>query len=67
MNPFFRDSGSSGSVLMEYVVLCCFVGAAVVLAVSAGFYNLREGYVGNGLGFVFFHRLRAYALSLPLP
>lgn len=52
---------------MEYVLLCCFVGAAVALAVGMGFYNTREGYVGNGVGFVFFHRLRLYALSLPLP
>lgn len=57
----------AGSVLMEYVVLCCFLGAAVVLAVHFGFYNVNDGYVGTGRSYVWFQRLRLYALSLPVP
>ncbi len=56
-----------GSVLMEYVVLCCFLGIAVVMAVHNGFYNHAAGYVGIGRGYVWFQRLRLYALSLPIP
>jgi hypothetical protein len=52
---------------MEYVVLCCFLGIAVVMAVHNGFYNHAAGYVGIGRGYVWFQRLRLYALSLPIP
>ena len=57
----------TGSVLMEYVVLCCFLGLAVVSAIHFGFYNVSDGYVGAGRGYVWFQRLRLYALSLPIP
>jgi len=56
-----------GSVLMEYVVVCCFIGMAVVLALHFGFYNVNDGYVGAGTSYVWFQRLRLYALSLPIP
>ena len=56
-----------GSVLMEYVVLCSFIGIVVSVAVHVGFYNPVEGYVEKGLDFVRWHRIRLYALSLPIP
>ena len=59
--------GSSGSVLVEYVVLCCFLGAVIVFALHQGFWNPSDGYVGFGRDFVRFHRLRLWALSLPIP
>lgn len=68
MRPAPRPGrGTGGSVLMEYVVLCCFLGIAVVMAVHNGFYNHAAGYVGIGRGYVWFQRLRLYALSLPIP
>ena len=60
-------NGSSGSVLMEYVVLCCFVGMAVAWFAYANFYNPVDGYVGLGLKFVQWRQILLHALSLPIP
>lgn len=59
--------GDRGSVLMEYVVLCSFVGIAVAVAVYTNFYNVSEGYVGTGLKFVQWRQILLHALSLPIP
>ena len=62
----------TGSVLMEYVVLCCFIGCLIVLFIHNEFYNVVDGYNTKGVlklgeGYVYFQRLRLYALSLPIP
>lgn len=61
-----RDA-ECGSVLMEYVVLCCFIGLAVATAVYADFYNVNEGYVGVGEKFVQWRQILLHALAIPIP
>ncbi len=60
-------TSTSGSVLMEYVVLCGFIGVAVAVAVYVGFYNPVEGYVETGRKFVQWRQILLHALSLPIP
>ncbi len=57
----------AGSVLMEYVVLCGFVGMAAAWFAYANFYNVTDGYVGLGLKFVQWRQILLHALSLPIP
>lgn len=64
--------GDAGSVLMEYVVLCCFIGCAIVVFMHNEFYNVFDGFSTKGFlnlgeGYVYFQKLRLYALSLPIP
>ncbi len=56
-----------GSVLMEYVILCCFVGMAAALFSFTDFYNVTDGYVGLGVKFVRWRQILLHALSLPIP
>lgn len=58
---------SSGSVLMEYVVLCGLVGVAMAVVMYTQFYNVGEGYTGIGLKFVQWRQILLHALSLPIP
>lgn len=68
----------SGSVLMEYLVLCCFV-VAVLLAFMqreatdaqgrpvSGFFNFKQGYVGLGAEWAESVKTLHRAIALPLP
>ena len=65
-------NGECGSVLMEYVVVCCFVGCVILLFLHNEFYNVIDGYQTKGPlklgeGYVYFQKLRLFALSLPIP
>ena len=65
-------NGECGSVLMEYVVLCCFIGCVILLFLHNEFYNVIDGYhtrgpLKLGEGYVYFQKLRLFALSLPIP
>ena len=60
-------NGERGSVLMEYVVLCCFMGLAVATAVYVDFYNVNDGYVGGGLKLVQWRQILLHALAIPIP
>ena len=67
-----RAAGDAGSVLMEYVVVCCFIGCVILLFLHNEFYNVVDGYhtkgpLKLGEGYVYFQRLRLFALSLPIP
>lgn len=63
----FRFTEECGSVLMEYVILCCFVGACIALFVHLDFYNVSDGYVGMGLKFVQWRQTLLHALAIPIP
>ena len=56
-----------GSVLMEYVVLCSFIGLLVAVMMHTQFYNVTQGYVGLGLKFVQWRQILLHALALPIP
>jgi hypothetical protein len=42
-------SERAGSVLMEYVIVCCFIGVIVVELFHKEFFNFDDGFVGLGL------------------
>ena len=67
-----------GTVLMEYVILCCFIGIVLIgfLQVAAedsdgnaisGFFNTTQGYVGLGLEWAASVQLLHRAIALPIP
>ena len=66
-----------GSVLMEYVVLCCGIALLLLLAMQTtgewngqklfGFYNYEEGYIGLGADWADSVRLLHRAIALPVP
>lgn len=65
-------AGDAGSVLMEYVVVCCFIACVILLFLHNEFYNVIDGYhtrgpLKLGEGYVYFQKLRLFALSLPIP
>lgn len=63
----FRFTEECGSVLMEYVILCCFIGAGIAMFVHLDFYNVSDGYVGMGLKFVQWRQTLLHALAIPIP
>ena len=63
-----RDSSScGGSVLMEYVVLCCGIGVVLLEFFRTHFFNFDEGYVGLGLDWALSTQLLHRAIALPIP
>lgn len=69
--------GESGTVLMEYAVVCCFVCVVVLAflqkavyvdgAAVSGFFNFDEGYVGLGADWADSVRRLHRAIALPVP
>lgn len=58
---------TSGSVLMEYAVLCCFLGVVLLTFFHSQFYNFTDGYVGLGAEWADHVRLLHRAIALPIP
>ena len=58
---------AKGSVLMEYVVLTCFVGVVLLGFMHSEFYNVDEGYIGLGAEWAETVRLLHRAIALPIP
>lgn len=57
----------SGAVLMEYVVLCCGIALILLEFFHSQFYNLENGYVGEGAEWAESVRLLQRAIALPIP
>ena len=67
----------SGSVLMEYVVLCCGIALVLLLAMQGegewngekllGFYNFEKGYIGLGAEWAGAVQLLHRAIAAPVP
>ena len=58
---------SKGAVLMEYVVLTCFVSLVVLEFLHTQFFNVTEGYVGLGHEWAESVRRFHRALAMPVP
>ena len=56
-----------GSVLMEYVILCCFVGIIAIEFFHTQFYNFEDGFVGLGLDWAGSVQQLHRAIALPVP
>ena len=61
----FRNA--SGSVLMEYVVLCCFLGVVLLEFFHLQFYNFADGYVGLGAEWAEHVRTLHRTIAIPIP
>lgn len=59
--------GDKGSVLMEYVVLTCFVSLVTLTFLRTYFYNVEKGYVGLGLEWARSIQLLHRAIAAPFP
>ncbi|MBR1608041.1 MAG: hypothetical protein IJ678_00320 [Kiritimatiellae bacterium] len=75
MKLLARDSGT---VLMEYAVVTCFVAVVMLVFMQkaefasdgtpiSGFFNFREGYVGLGAVWAERTRLVHRAIAIPIP
>ncbi|MBR1837616.1 MAG: hypothetical protein IJ783_10055 [Kiritimatiellae bacterium] len=73
-----RFSDNSGTVLMEYAVVTCFVAVVMLVFMQkaefasdgtpiSGFFNFREGYVGLGAEWASHVRLLHRAVAIPIP
>lgn len=62
-----RSRSDSGSVLMEYVVLCCGIGVVLLAFFNTQFYNTTDGYVERGLEWAASVQLLHRAISIPIP
>ena len=68
---------TGGSVLMEYVVLCCGIALVLLLAMQSegewdgkplfGFYNYEQGYIGLGAEWANHVKILHRAMALPVP
>lgn len=63
-----RFASAQGSVLMEYVLLCCFTAALVIEFWHAELYNFDTGWKGTlGRGVVDFYQRVLGGIALPVP
>ena len=66
-NARSRAAGNGGSVLMEYVVLCCFIALFLVEFMHKQFYDYEKGYVKRGLDWARYVGLLHRAIACPIP
>lgn len=58
---------ASGSVLLEYAVLCCGIAVVLLKFMHAEFFNFGQGYVGLGSQWAEHVRILHRAMALPIP
>jgi len=56
-----------GSMMMEYVVVMCGIGAALAVFMNREFFDYSKGFGPLGQGIVAFYQRTLGGLSLPLP
>lgn len=59
--------GCAGSVLMEYVIVCSFIGILVVVLFYTQFFNFNEGFIGLGEELKIATQQVLGGISLPIP
>ena len=57
----------SGSVLLEYLLLCCWIGIILLEFFHSNFFNYEQGYVGYGADWSRSVQLLHRAIALPIP
>ena len=62
-----RLPDEAGDVLLEYVIVCSWIGIAVVKFMHAQFYDFDNGYVGMGLSIQKAFQRVLEGISLPVP
>ena len=62
------QSDERGDVLMEYVIVCGWIGVIVLLFLQEEFFNIDKGYVGRiGLEFLAANQRVLEGIALPIP
>lgn len=56
-----------GSMMLEYVIVLCAIGAALAVFVNREFYSPVDGFGPLGQGIVAFYQRTLGGLSLPVP
>lgn len=56
-----------GSIMMEYVIVLCAIGAALAMFLNREFYSLSGGFGPLGRQLVAFYQRTLGGLSLPVP
>ena len=56
-----------GSIMLEYVIVLCALGVALVVFMNREFYDVSDGFGPLGQGIVAFYQRLQGGLSLPVP
>ncbi len=56
-----------GSMMMEYVIVLCGIGAALAVFMNREFFDYSKGFGALGQGIVAFYQRTLGGLSLPVP
>ena len=56
-----------GSIMLEYVVVLCGIGVALIVFMNREFYSIKDGFGPIGQGIVAFYQRTLGGLSLPVP
>lgn len=56
-----------GSIMLEYVIVLCGIGAALIVFMNREFYSIKDGFGRIGQGIVAFYQRTLGGLSLPVP
>ena len=57
----------NGSMMMEYVIVLCGIGVALMVLMNREFFDYTEGFGPLGQGIVAFYQRTLGGLSLPVP
>jgi hypothetical protein len=56
-----------GSMMLEYIIVLCGIGAAVAVFMNREFFSVADGFGPLGQGIVAFYQRTLGGLSLPVP
>lgn len=60
-------ASARGSMMMEYVIVLCGIGAALAVFMNREFFDYSKGFGALGQGIVAFYQRTLGGLSLPVP
>ncbi len=62
-----RRANERGSIMLEYVIVVCGLGAALMIFMTRTFFDVSAGFGPLGRGIVAFYQRLLGGLSLPVP
>ncbi len=62
-----EHNAERGSMMLEYVVALCGIGAVLAVFMNREFYDFESGFGALGQGIVAFYQRTLGGLSLPVP
>lgn len=66
-NIVHKTTSEKGSIMLEYVIVMCGLGAAAVVFMNRAFYDVQTGFGPLGQQIVAFYQRTLGGLSLPVP